>query len=148
MVATLATLSEMVEEHVVVEKVLRCVPPRLKQIVLAISTCQEVENGGGRLRGSTTINNKMANSTSRRRNGTHGGFSARWRGKARVAVATAAVVAVEVITIMAAGAASVATGYRISTSAGDMESWATRTESGKPRQKRTKPTWSKRKKHR
>jgi hypothetical protein len=42
MVATLATLSEMVEEHVVVEKVLRCVPPRLKQIVLAISTLLDI----------------------------------------------------------------------------------------------------------
>jgi hypothetical protein len=39
MVATLTTLDEMVEEHVVVEKVLRCVPPRLKQSALAISHC-------------------------------------------------------------------------------------------------------------
>jgi hypothetical protein len=37
-----ATLGETVEEHVVVEKVLCCVPPRLKQIALAISTLLDV----------------------------------------------------------------------------------------------------------
>jgi hypothetical protein len=42
MVATLATLGEIVEEHVVVEKIFRCVPPRLKQIVLVISTLLDV----------------------------------------------------------------------------------------------------------
>jgi hypothetical protein len=38
MVATLATLGETVAEHTVVEKILRCVPPQLKQIALAIWT--------------------------------------------------------------------------------------------------------------
>jgi hypothetical protein len=38
MVATLATLGEVVEEYVVVEKILRCMPPCLKQIALAITT--------------------------------------------------------------------------------------------------------------
>jgi hypothetical protein len=38
MVATLATLGEVVEEHKVIEKILHSVPPRLKQITLAIST--------------------------------------------------------------------------------------------------------------
>jgi hypothetical protein len=42
MVVTLATLSETVEEHVVMEKILRCVPPWLKQIALAISTLLNV----------------------------------------------------------------------------------------------------------
>jgi hypothetical protein len=42
MVATLVTLGETVEEHVVVEKVLCCVPPRLKQITLAIFTLLDV----------------------------------------------------------------------------------------------------------
>jgi hypothetical protein len=42
MVATLVTLGETVEEHVVVEKVLCCVPPRLKQITLPIFTLLDV----------------------------------------------------------------------------------------------------------
>jgi uncharacterized membrane protein YgcG len=55
MVATLATLGKTVEEHVVVEKVLRCVPLRLKQIALAISTLLDVRtltvaNLAGRLK--------------------------------------------------------------------------------------------------
>jgi uncharacterized membrane protein YgcG len=49
-----ATLGEIVEEHVVVEKILRCVP-RLKQIALAISTLLDVRtltvaNLAGRLK--------------------------------------------------------------------------------------------------
>ncbi|KAG8047551.1 hypothetical protein GUJ93_ZPchr0008g12023 [Zizania palustris] len=44
MVTTLATLGEKVEEHTVVEKILRCVPPRLKQITLAISTLLDVQS--------------------------------------------------------------------------------------------------------
>jgi hypothetical protein len=44
MVATLATLGEIVEEKKVVKKILRCVPPRLKQIALAISTLLDVES--------------------------------------------------------------------------------------------------------
>jgi hypothetical protein len=55
MVATLATLGEIVEEFTVVEKILRCVPPRLKQIALAISTLLDVRtltvaNLAGRLK--------------------------------------------------------------------------------------------------
>jgi hypothetical protein len=55
MVATLATLGENVEEYVIVEKILRCVPPRLKQIALSISTLLDVRsltvsNLAGRLR--------------------------------------------------------------------------------------------------
>jgi hypothetical protein len=37
-VATLATLGEVLKEHKVVEKILRCVLLRLKQIALTIST--------------------------------------------------------------------------------------------------------------
>jgi hypothetical protein len=44
MVATLATLGEVVEEYVVVKKILRCVPPRLKQIALAIVTLLDVRS--------------------------------------------------------------------------------------------------------
>jgi hypothetical protein len=44
MVATLATLGEIVEEHKIVEKILRCVPPRLKQITLAISTLLDIQS--------------------------------------------------------------------------------------------------------
>jgi hypothetical protein len=44
MVATLATLREIVEENKVVEKIIRCVPPMLKQIALAISTLLDVES--------------------------------------------------------------------------------------------------------
>jgi hypothetical protein len=44
MVATLATLGEIVEEKKVVKKILRCLPPRLKQIALAISTLLDVES--------------------------------------------------------------------------------------------------------
>jgi hypothetical protein len=44
MVATLATLGQIVEEHKVMEKILCCVPPRLKQIALAISTLLDVES--------------------------------------------------------------------------------------------------------
>jgi uncharacterized membrane protein YgcG len=42
MVATLATLGETIEEHVVV-KILRCVPHQLMQIALAISTLLDVQ---------------------------------------------------------------------------------------------------------
>jgi hypothetical protein len=44
MVATLATLGEIVEEQKVMEKILHCVPPRLKQIALTISTLLDVES--------------------------------------------------------------------------------------------------------
>jgi hypothetical protein len=44
MVATLATLGGIVEEHKVMEKILCCVPPRLKQIALVISTLLDVES--------------------------------------------------------------------------------------------------------
>jgi hypothetical protein len=44
MVATLATLEEIVEEQKVVEKILHCVPLRLKQIALTISTLLDVES--------------------------------------------------------------------------------------------------------
>jgi hypothetical protein len=44
MVAMLATLGEIVEEHKVVEKILHCVPPRLKQNTLVISTLRDVES--------------------------------------------------------------------------------------------------------
>jgi hypothetical protein len=59
MVATLATLGEVVEEHKVVEKILRRVPPRLKQITLTISTLLDVEsltvmNLMGRLKAAET----------------------------------------------------------------------------------------------
>jgi hypothetical protein len=55
MVATLATLGEIIEEHKVMEKILHCVPPQLKQITLAISTLLDIEsftiaNLAGRLR--------------------------------------------------------------------------------------------------
>jgi hypothetical protein len=41
---TLATLGETVEEHKIMEKILCCVPPRLKQIALVISTLLDVES--------------------------------------------------------------------------------------------------------
>jgi hypothetical protein len=67
-------------------------------------------------------------------------------------VATAAVTAVEaiavVVMVMGADTVLVAVGRIRSTSAGDVESWPTRLESAKPRQKRTKPTRSRGKKHR
>jgi hypothetical protein len=44
MVVTLATLGETVEEHKIMEKILCCVPPRLKQIALVISTLLDVES--------------------------------------------------------------------------------------------------------
>jgi hypothetical protein len=44
MVATLATLREIVEEKKVVKKILRPVPPRLKQIALAIAMLLDVES--------------------------------------------------------------------------------------------------------
>jgi hypothetical protein len=44
MVVTLATLGEIVEEHKIMEKILYCVPPRLKQIALVISTLLDVES--------------------------------------------------------------------------------------------------------
>jgi hypothetical protein len=44
MVATLATLREIVEENKVVEKILCCVPSKLKQIALAISMLLDVES--------------------------------------------------------------------------------------------------------
>jgi hypothetical protein len=44
MVATLATLGEVVEEHKVVEKILRCIPPQLKQIALAVLTLLGIES--------------------------------------------------------------------------------------------------------
>jgi hypothetical protein len=44
MVATMATLGEVVEEHKVIKKILHCVPPRLKQIALAISTLLDIES--------------------------------------------------------------------------------------------------------
>jgi hypothetical protein len=70
----------------------------------------------------------------------------------RAAVATAAVAAVEAITVVVkvvgADAVLLAVGRIRPTSAGDVESWATRLESAKPRQKRTKPTRSRGEKHR
>jgi hypothetical protein len=44
MVATLATLGEIVSEYVVVKKILRCVPHRLKQIALAIVMLLDVQS--------------------------------------------------------------------------------------------------------
>jgi hypothetical protein len=44
MVANLATLGEVVKESMVVAKIRRCVPTRLRQIVLAISTLLDVES--------------------------------------------------------------------------------------------------------
>jgi hypothetical protein len=55
MVATMATLDEIVEEYVIVEKILRCVPQRLKHVALSIFTLLDVRsltiaNLAGRLR--------------------------------------------------------------------------------------------------
>jgi hypothetical protein len=55
MVATMATLDEIVEEYVIVEKILRCVPQRLKHVALSIFTLLDVwsltiANLAGRLR--------------------------------------------------------------------------------------------------
>jgi hypothetical protein len=60
MVATLATLGEVVEEHKVVEKILRCIPPQLKQIALAILTLLDIEsltvmNLAGRLKAAEAV---------------------------------------------------------------------------------------------
>jgi hypothetical protein len=44
MVATLGTLGEIVLEYVVIEKILRCVLQRLKQIALAIATLLDVRS--------------------------------------------------------------------------------------------------------
>jgi hypothetical protein len=60
MVATLATLGEVMEEHKVVEKILRCIPPQLKQITLAILTLLDIEsltimNLAGRLKAAEAV---------------------------------------------------------------------------------------------
>jgi hypothetical protein len=91
MVVIMATLGEVVEEHKVVEKILYCVPPRLKQMVLAILTLLDAEshtamNLVGWLKGQRKHSRsprqcycKMACCTYWRKSGTRGGSSARLR---------------------------------------------------------------------
>jgi hypothetical protein len=80
-----------VEEHKVVEKILRCVLPRLKQIVLAILMLLDVQsltiaNLAGRLKVVEEAIEEPLSSMqhegklySRRKSGMRGKFSARWR---------------------------------------------------------------------
>jgi hypothetical protein len=157
MVATLATLGEVVEDYVVVEKILCCVPPCLKQIAPAIAMLLDVRsltiaNLLGRLKGAEEVfeespsmlqqdgklyltkeewDARRARCNSKKQNSAGLGKSSNNGGRGAVIT----VGGVDVV----AGAGMEIVGHRKLTSAGVVVKWAIRTRNVNPSRRRSKP---------
>jgi hypothetical protein len=171
MVATLAMLSEVIEEKRVVEKIICSVPSCLRQVVITITTILHVQtlsvpDLAGRLRIVKEAFKEplrrcswKENSTSLRKSGTCTTCDMRQRTQvpmvravpvdraAMVALAVMAAAAAEmtmgVVVDMVAGTGVAVVGYRGRMSAAVVGSWATGPVNVGPRPRRIRPTVSK-----